>query len=231
MPNHDEVYRKEAENYERLILREDYEGNLLKALRDVRPFEGVDLVDTGAGTGRLSCLLAPYVRSVTALDTSEAMLKVAAGKLRRSGYAHWRTETGDHRDLPLPDASADVVVSGWSVCYVASANHADWRENLERTITEMKRILRPGGTIILIETLGTGEESPRPPGFLQPYYRELEATYGFRTTWIRTDYRFADAEEAVQLTAFFFGDELAERVRKEKLSILPECTGIWWLNL
>ena len=45
---------------------------------------------------------------------------------------------------------------------------------------------------------------------------------------IRTDYRFASVQEAVELTRFFFGDELADRVRVEDWLVLPENTGIWW---
>lgn len=231
MPNHDEVYRNEAERYERLISREDEEGNLLKTLLRIFPFAGADLVDTGAGTGRLACLLAPYVRSVALFDNSEAMLEVAAEKLRQAGYKHWRTQAADHRELPLADASADVLTAGWSVCYIASANHAEWRESLARAMAEFKRVLRPGGTIILIETLGTGYETPNPPSFLHPYYRELTERCSFAHTWIRTDYRFADEEEAAELTGFFFGDELANRMRDNRLTLLSECTGVWWKRL
>jgi hypothetical protein len=34
--------------------------------------------------------------------------------------------------------------------------------------------------------------------------------------------------EAEELTRFFFGDELANRIKNEGLLIVPECTGIWW---
>jgi len=38
-------------------------------------------------------------------------------------------------------------------------------------------------------------------------------------------------DEADRLTRFFFGDELADRVRRENWLILPEDTGIWCLGL
>jgi hypothetical protein len=93
----------------------------------------------------------------------------------------------------------------------------------------MLRALRPGGTAILLATLGTGEETPRPPhAGLAAFYRLLEDEYGFSSTWIRTDYEFPSLDEAVALMRFFFGSTLAERVRREALLRLPECTGIWW---
>ena len=62
------------------------------------------------------------------------------------------------------------------------------------------------------------------------YYAWLEKEQGFRSTWIRTDYQFESLDEAKALTAFFFGDELANDVVKHNWVILPECTGVWWFN-
>src|SRR5690554_3683020 len=93
----------------------------------------------------------------------------------------------------------------------------------------MKRVLRPGGTIILFETMGTGFETPHPPNFLKTYYSLLEDHYGFSHQWIRTDYQFKDLAEAAELTKFFFSEELSLRVVKDKLIKLPECAGVWWL--
>jgi hypothetical protein len=54
--------------------------------------------------------------------------------------------------------------------------------------------------------------------------------HGFSRTWIRTDYTFEDIEEAVELTGFFFGEELAHQVDQEHRVKLPECAGVWWLH-
>ncbi len=57
MPSLEEIYARHGERYERLVSREDHEGNILAAIREIRPADGLDVVDLGAGTGRLSCLL------------------------------------------------------------------------------------------------------------------------------------------------------------------------------
>ena len=107
-----------------------------------------------------------------------------------------------------------------------------WRREIASVLGQMQRVLRPGGTAIVVETLGTGRETPQPPNAgLAAYYAYLEQERGFSSTWIRTDYRFQSLAEAVQLTRFFFGDELAARVEREGLICLPECTGIWWLDV
>jgi hypothetical protein len=63
---------------------------------------------------------------------------------------------------------------------------------------------------------------------LADYYGRLERQHGFQRQWIRTDYQFHSVSEAERLTRFFFGDQLADRIVSEKLTRLPECTGIWY---
>ena len=63
----------------------------------------------------------------------------------------------------------------------------------------MKRVLRPGGTIILLETLGTGHETPNPPSPIMSQYHAFLEREGFDSTWMRTDYQFASLAEAETL--------------------------------
>lgn len=231
MPDHDEVYESRAEQYELLISREDYQAKIPETLTNICTFEGVDIIDLGAGTGRLTCLFAPIARSILALDLSEHMLEVTAEKLRSAGLNNWKTIVADHRSLPVENRCADIVIAGWSICYIASSNVPDWQDNIRKVISEMKRVARPGGHLIILETLGTGNETPQPPDFLQGYYNILKNEYNFSHISIRTDYKFVTAKEAEELIRFFFGNEFAYRVKRERLSIVPECTGIWWLKV
>ncbi len=230
MPDHKEIYKQHADQYERLVSREDYQGNILRALKQIRPLDGLDVVELGAGTGRLTCMLAPVVRSMRAFDASQHMLEVTIAKLEQSGLRNWRVEVADHRDLPVEDQSADIAISGWSVCYMAVEYEETWRAEVSQVLAEMKRALRPGGTIIILETLGTGYERPHAPHNLVAYYAFLEEA-GFCSSWIRTDFQFESLEEAKNLIHFFFGEALAEKAVEENWIILPECTGIWWLEV
>lgn len=227
MPDHDYIYRHQAEQYERLISRQP---GLLPVISGIRRVQGLDVADAGAGTGRIAAAVAPYVRSVTALDQSAAMLEVAASRLAALRPEGWICIPAANDSLPLQDSSVDLVVSGWSVCYSASSVQADWSDALARVQAEFRRVLRPGGTVILFETMGTGCTEPCPPASLIPYYRELEEHYGFSHKVIRLDYTFTDAGEAEELTGFFFGEELALQVRERGSPIVPECAGVWWLH-
>lgn len=224
MPDHKSIYSQEAQNYQRLVGREDHQGNILKAIRAVMPIEGIDVVETGAGTGRVTCLLAPHVRSIQAFDSSDAMLDVARDRLTEMGMQNWSAGVADHRALPAADGSADLAISGWSVCYLVDWNRGDWKPDVLKALSEMQRVLRPGGKIVLIETQGTGFETPHPPQHLLEYYEFLKEQ-GFESTWFRSDYEFESVAEARELTEFFFGKELADQFNGR---ILPECTGIWW---
>ncbi len=230
MPDHQEIYRAHAGQYDRLVSCEDYEGRILHALSEATPLSQADVVELGAGTGRLTCLIAPLVRSVAAFDQSQQMLEVASAKLTNAGFSNWRASVGDHRRIDMPDSSADIVLSGWSICYVVVNNPDRWQYELTAVVAEMLRIVRPGGRILLLETLGTGETSPNPPSKLVPYYAELER-HGFSRSWFRTDYRFPDLEEANGLTRFFFGDDMCAKIASDERGIiLPECTGLWSLR-
>ena len=221
-----EVYAQHADQYELLVSREDYEGNILKTLREIAPLEGLDVVDLGSGTGRVACLLAPFARSVRAFDASAHMLEIARAKLAASGLRNWRVDVADHRAVPLEDHAADVIISGWSIVYTVVWED-DWQTELNKALAEMQRVVRPGGTVIILETQGTGFTAPHPPQPVKKYFAYLDAA-GFASTWIRTDYKFVSVAEAQNLTSFFFEDDMSDRLISQNPAILPECTGVWW---
>src|SRR3989304_183486 len=92
MPTQEEIYKTEGDKYESLIAREDYQGNILRALQEVVPLENRVVLDLGAGTGRLACLLAPHVSHIRAFDISEEMLRVCREKLVATGLTTWQGE-------------------------------------------------------------------------------------------------------------------------------------------
>lgn len=223
------IYRHRAADYDRLVTREDYQGNLLRALAELRPLVGLDVVELGAGTGRLTRLLAPVVASIAAFDAAPAMLQTARATLTGHTPPTWGLAVADNAALPLRAAVADLVIAGWSLGHSVAWFPDTWRAVIGAALAEMRRVVRPGGVVVILETLGTGQARPAPPSEgLAAYYAWLEGEHGFQRTWLRTDYRFASLAEAEALTRFFFGDALADRVRDEGLVDLPECTGVWW---
>jgi ubiquinone/menaquinone biosynthesis C-methylase UbiE len=229
MSDEKSVYAGDAARYEALIAREDHLHNIEPALESIVAVDGLDVIDLGAGTGRLAAMLAPRAGSLRAFDLSQHMLTVTRDKLARLGRPRTLAAAADHRRLPAAAASADLLVSGWSVSYLAVWNPARWRAELDAWLAEARRVLRPGGSIVLFESLGTGNADPVQLEHLKIFYPWLDGA-GFKSKWIRTDYRFESLDEAAELSGFFFGEALARRVRDERLVILPECTGVYWLK-
>lgn len=221
------IYQSDADRYDALVSREDYQGNIRRALEEIVSPDDLDVLDLGAGTGRLTLILAPRAKSIRAFDSSAEMLRVCRERLIASGLSNWQVDVADHRNLPVEDHSVDVVVSGWSVSYLAVWNPEQANQELDKWLLEMRRVLRKDGMIILFESLGTGNESPMRLEHVETTYRWLDDNR-FQNKWIRTDYQFESIEEAEELSRFFFGDELGDKVRQNNWVILPECTGMWW---
>jgi ubiquinone/menaquinone biosynthesis C-methylase UbiE len=177
-------------------------------------------------------MMAPLAKSLLVSDISRPMLDLATAKLEQTGLQNWTVVVADHRALPVANQVADISIAGWTLGYCTTWHAKSWHNEIGKALVEMKRVLRPGGTVIILETLGTGSEKPCPPtDALAMYYAWLEREHGFSSTWIRTDYRFESVPEAQESTRFFFGDDLADRIGQENWGILPECTGIWWLTV
>ena len=224
------IYQTDADRYEALITREDYQGNIMRALDDIVNTDDLDVYDLGAGTGRLTLMLAPRAKSIRAFDASDEMLRVCRERLVASGLSNWQVDVADHRSIPVESNSVDLIVSGWSVSYLAVWNPEAWRVELEKWLGEMKRVLRPNSHIVLFESFGTGNELPIQLEHLKDFYPWLDEV-GFQNKWIRTDSKFESVAEAEALSRFFFGDELGDKVRENNWMILPECTGVWYKKM
>jgi ubiquinone/menaquinone biosynthesis C-methylase UbiE len=98
------------------------------------------VLEVGVGTGRNFPFYPQGVR-LTSIDLSPAMLEIARKRAEELGLEVDLRE-GDAQQLPFADASFDTVVCTLSLC-----NIPDDR----RAIAEMKRVLRPGGRLLLLD--------------------------------------------------------------------------------
>jgi 2-polyprenyl-3-methyl-5-hydroxy-6-metoxy-1,4-benzoquinol methylase len=108
--------------------------------RLIAPLARGDVLDFGAGTGSLAAKLAGIasVGSVTAADLAAHATDVPADG---AAAAKIRWLTGDlNAPLPLPEASFDLIVA------IEIVEHL---ENPRATAREWRRLLRPGGTLVM----------------------------------------------------------------------------------
>ncbi|MCK4873109.1 MAG: metalloregulator ArsR/SmtB family transcription factor [Phycisphaerales bacterium] len=110
----------------------------------------ITVADLGCGTGNAAELLAPHVREVIAVDVSGSMLKAARKQLR--GFGNVTFKQADVCDLPLKDDSIDAAVC------VLVLHHI---ENPAEALGEMCRIVRPGGSAIIVDMMAHEHETYR----------------------------------------------------------------------
>jgi ubiquinone/menaquinone biosynthesis C-methylase UbiE len=104
---------------------------------------GKEVVDVGCGTGILSFIaLEKGASRISCVDISKLMLEKCKEKSIAKGYTDDLVSfhEGDSERLPFNDATFDVVLLNMVLGMVP---------NQQATITELTRILRPGGTIAL----------------------------------------------------------------------------------
>jgi ubiquinone/menaquinone biosynthesis C-methylase UbiE len=226
---YEQIYAGHAEQYDALVAAEDCERRLIPAIESICPLSGAAVLEVGVGTGRIARAIVERVGRLVAVDRAPAMLEVARRRLADiAGAAPWELHEADARALPVASGWADVAIAGWVFGHFRTWMPDDWQHQIALALGEMARALRPGGALIVIETLGTGSEVPAAPtAALDEYFTWLEGANGLERRAIRTDYRFADVETAAAITGFFFGDAFAARVRREGWSRVPECTGLW----
>ena len=230
MADYKTIYREHPEAYDELVRAEDADGNLVAALQAIHPLTpATRVVEAGAGTGRLTrVLLEAGVEHVWATEVEPAMVTLAERLLGHHGD-RVRFDVADARKLPADSDSADLSVAGWVFGHFRHWMPEEWKTQIGAALDELTRVTRSQGTVIVIETLGTGSEEPTAPNpALAEYYDWLEGERGFTRRAIRTDYRFESVEEAARVTGFFFGEDFAARVRTESWATVPECTGIWF---
>jgi len=227
MDHFQNIYQNHAESYHRLIQAEDREGNLLKTISQIVTLEGAHILDLGSGTGRFPIIFANHVDQITGLDISGGML-LEQKKQTKHENIDVNLVQGDIKHLPFESNFVDILISGWVIGHFPAWSPENWMDQVRQTIKEMTRVVRRNGTIIIIETLSTGEYKPHPPTEeLGEYYSWLENYCEFSRYEIATDYKFNSLDESMNLSKFFFGAELSDKVRRNNWICIPEWTGLW----
>ena len=100
------------------------------------------IADLGAGEGAFALLLAERATRVIAVDTSAKMIEVGREQALRHGVKNVEYRLGDMEELPIEDATVDLVF------FSQSLHHA---LHPERAVHEAARILKPGGRAVILD--------------------------------------------------------------------------------
>lgn len=148
-------------------------GTLLPRLR---------VADLGCGTGRLAIEIASWAEWVVGVDRDADALKRARRRSKHRGVPNVRWRDGDLERLPLADASVDLAL-------LSQVLHC--LEDPATALSEARRILAPGGRVLVLDLRKHGETWVRPRlahihlGFTPAELRKLLRDAGFEHVHVR----------------------------------------------
>jgi len=116
-----------------------------KVVKIVKQTNPTSILDIATGTGDLAINLAQTnATSIIGLDISEGMLDVGRKKIEKLKLNNTiKMVVGDSENLPFNDNFFDAITVAFGVRNF---------ENLEKGLTEIYRVLKPGGTFVVLET-------------------------------------------------------------------------------
>ncbi|MBW8884291.1 MAG: class I SAM-dependent methyltransferase [Planctomycetia bacterium] len=118
---------------------------------------GGEVLEIGFGSGLNLTHYPPSVRKITAVDPNPGMNGLAQRRIKQTGrQVEQRLLSGEK--LPLEDGSFDCVVSTFTLCSI---------DSVERSLSEVFRVLRPGGQFLFLE------HGLSPEGGVQRWQRRL----------------------------------------------------------
>ncbi|MEO9021660.1 MAG: bifunctional demethylmenaquinone methyltransferase/2-methoxy-6-polyprenyl-1,4-benzoquinol methylase UbiE [Ginsengibacter sp.] len=154
--NSSESKKKQVENmFDKIAFRYDFLNRFLsagidvgwrkKAIRQLIPAQPAKILDVATGTGdfALTCYEILKPEKITGIDISDGMLEIGRKKILKAGLGNYiELLNGDSEAILFADNSFDAVTVAFGVRNF---------ENLEKGLSEIKRVLKPGGKLVVLE--------------------------------------------------------------------------------
>lgn len=178
-------FNTEAATWDENPRRVQLARDLYDAICESAPLDPeLRVLDFGCGTGLLTLLAAPHVKSVLGVDTSHGMLGVLEAKAQAQGVANVRTELLNVGDAPVIHGEYDRIVSTMTFHHV---------EHVETLLRQFHERIAPGGQLYVADLdSDEGQFHEDPTGVFHD---------GFDRAWLRQAFMAARFEDVRDTTA------------------------------
>lgn len=130
---------KKFDNYQKNFSKEEFN----KWAIDKIAFSGTEhVLEVAAGTCALGRMVSPYVRSITELDTTSAMLNIGKYEAQREGLKNLSYVNGIAENLPFMEQAFEIVMSRLAFHHF---------EDVDLVFSEMTRVLKTNGKLVVID--------------------------------------------------------------------------------
>lgn len=172
---------------------QDVDDEIWRVLGEYRDWAGADVLDIGCGDGFHLPRFAATARSVFGVEPHEPLVRDA--RRRIAGLSNVEVRQGRAQRLPVPDEAFDVIHARTAYFFGPGC---------EPGLREAERVLRPGGTLMIVDLDVASEPYGRwmrqdlpdydPPGVEKFFARQ---GFGCRNVMTRWGFENAAAMEAV----------------------------------
>lgn len=123
-------------------------GEIADAITAAIPLAATwDALDFGCGTGLVTLQLAPHLRSMTGIDSSQGMIERLEAKIPDGGFSNVRAELCDLEKGDLPTGRYHLITSAMTLHHIPK---------IVPLLRSLKTLLHPGGWIALADLESDG---------------------------------------------------------------------------
>jgi len=189
----------------------------------IAPWDGRDVLDLGCGTGFHLPRFAEDARSVVGVEPHPDLVALARRRTRR--LANVAVTQGVAQSIPLPDASIDVVHVRWAYFFGPGS---------EAGLAELGRVLRRGGTAVVIDNDATRSTFGR--WFRRSYpsvdpdaVERFWSLHGWNRQGVEMGWRFSARADLEAVVRIELTPDVAEAALAEHEGLeVDYAVNLWW---
>jgi ubiquinone/menaquinone biosynthesis C-methylase UbiE len=195
-------------------------------MRSLSDWSGRVVLDLGCGSGFHLAGFASSAAQVYGVEPHPGLVRLAARRTR--SLANVRVLAGTAQDVPLPDASVDVVHARWAYFFGPGC---------EPGLAELDRVVRRGGTAFVIDNDATrstfGAWFRRGyPGVDPVAVERFWSARGWRRTPVDADWRFESRADLEAVVRIEFAPGMADEILSEHAgTIVDYAVNLWSKDL